>query len=249
MSALRTLVAEHPPIPNHRRGDAGSVPKGKIPVQHSSNWSGYIALPSSKTKKFTYVNANFSVPSVNCSVTSYAFSYHWVGLDGDTDGTVEQDGVGSFCVSGSPTYFAWSEMYPASPVIQFYLNPGDAVEAIAEYSGGNYFLALTDLTSTQNFDVESACASTCNRSSAEAITEGYPSSPYNGTADFGQEHYDTVVIGNGKTYGGIANPNWTDAESIAGGASGTDTQPGNLSTTTGKHAQSSAFVITWYHQN
>ncbi|HEY2576244.1 MAG TPA: G1 family glutamic endopeptidase [Streptosporangiaceae bacterium] len=173
----------------HLPGHASVSPQS-IPIEDSGNWSGYVALPESgKTKTFRYVQASYSVPSVNCSVTNYAFSYHWVGLDGWTDGTVEQDGIGSFCVSGTPTYFAWYEMFPAGVTEEFAVNPGDAISSSVTYNGsGNYTMKLTDQTTGQNFSVPTTCASTCNNNSAEVITEGYTSAPYQGTADFGEQH-------------------------------------------------------------
>src|ERR1039457_5658092 len=69
-----------------------------IKIVYNGNWSGYVATGT----KFKYVVGSYSVPSVNCSVTPSSFSYHWVGLDGASDGTVEQDGIGSFCNGSTP---------------------------------------------------------------------------------------------------------------------------------------------------
>ena len=109
-------------------------------------------------------------------------------------------------------------------------------------------MQLTDQTSGQNFDVATTCAGTCSNSSAEVITEGYTSSPYQGTADFGEEHYDTASAQSAKGLsGGLTNANWNTVESIALGATtgGIDTQPGPLYTTTG----ASAFPLTWLQEN
>jgi len=226
-----------------------------LPIQYSNNWSGYIALPKSgKTKTFRYVQANFTVPSVNCGVTPTAFNYQWVGLDGDTDGTVEQDGVGGYCVNGSPTYFAWSEMYPAGVDEQFYLNPGDAVTASVYYDSTTrqYELALTDLTSGQTFSVDESCASTCNNSSAEVITEGYPSGNYGGTSDFGSVHFDTIWVTNsGGTRGELTNTNWVTDESIAQGASNdVTTEPGALYAASSPSTPLlSAFEDNWHNED
>jgi Peptidase A4 family len=224
-------------------------PQG-IPIDYSGNWSGYVALPENgKAKSFKYVSASYSVPSVNCSVTNYAFSYHWVGLDGWTDGTVEQDGVGSFCVSGTPTYVVWYEMYPAGVSEAFSVNPGDAITSSVTYDGsGKYTLELTDQTSGQSFDKAETCASTCANSSAEVITEGYTTAPYSGTADFGEEHYDTAQVRSaGGTLGGLTSTHWSTIESIAlGGTTGDiDTEPGPLF----KATKESAFPITWYQED
>jgi hypothetical protein len=233
----------------HLAHKAGLSPQG-IPIQYSGNWSGYVATPKKGgAKSFRYVAASYEVPSVNCSVTNYAFSYHWVGLDGWTDGTVEQDGIGSFCVSGSPTYFAWYEMYPAGVTEEFAVNPGDAITSSVTFNGGtSYTMQLTDQTTGQNFNVATTCTSTCPNSSAEVITEGYTSSPYNGTADFGEEHYDTASIQSAKGLsGGLTGTNWNTTESIALGATtgGIDTEPGPLYKVTGL----SAFPLTWLQEN
>jgi hypothetical protein len=253
-AAIHGTGGLRPDIRLPRNGRAAMSPAG-LPIQYSGNWSGYIALPKSgvKTTSFRYVQADYSVPNVNCGVTPYAFSYQWVGLDGDTDGTVEQDGISGYCVSGSPTYFAWSEMFPAGVAVQFYLNPGDAINSSVFYNSSThvYTLALTDLTSGQTFSTNATCAATCNNSSAEVITEGYPSAPYNGTSDFGMEHYDNATItGNTGVRGALTNANWNTDESIATGTSGTDTAPGALYTTTAPATPAmSAFDDQWFNQN
>jgi Peptidase A4 family len=233
----------------HLSHRAAMSPQG-IPIDYSGNWSGYIALPKTgKATAFKYVAGSYEVPSVNCSVTNYAFSYHWVGLDGWTDGTVEQDGIGAFCVNGTPDYFAWYEMYPAGVTDEFSVDPGDAITSSVTYNGsGKYQMNLTDQTTGQNFSVGTSCASTCANSSAEVITEGYTSAPYNGTADFGEQHYDTATVTGSKgAVGGLTSPNWNTVESIALGASSDDpdTEPGPLYTTTNL----SAFPLTWLAQN
>lgn len=230
-------------------------PQG-IPVDYSGNWSGYIALPEAGgATSFSSVTASFTVPSVNCSVTRYAFSYHWAGLDGWTDSTVEQAGVASRCVNGSPQYFAWWEMYPFSLVQEFAVNPGDAVTADVQYAAfGLYLLSVVDHTTGKSFLVNQIGAGTRN-SSAEVITEGYTASPYNGTADFGVVHYDTAEVtdspsaSGGFTSGGLTSASWNTVESIALGATTgqPDTMPGPLATSTSPAA--SAFPVTWLREN
>ena len=228
----------------------GPHPKAaqSIPIDYSGNWSGYVTQPKSGgATGFKYVHADYSVPSVNCTTTPYAFSYHWVGLDGWTDGTVEQDGVGSFCVNGSPDYFAWYEMYPAGNTFEFSVNPGDAISSSVTYIGSaKYTLALTDQTTGQSFNTTQTCTSTCDNSSAEVITEGYTSAPYAGTADFAQEHYDTASAqATGGAKGGLTSVHWNTIESIAlgGTTGGIDTEPGPLYKATAPGE--SAFPLTW----
>jgi Peptidase A4 family len=234
-------------------GRATVSPAG-LAIQYSGNWSGYMSLPEAKkATAFRYVGAEYSVPSVNCGVTPTAFVYNWVGLDGDTDGTVEQDGVGSYCVSGTPTYFAWYEMFPAGLQIQFYLNAGDAINSSVYYNSTTrqYSLELTDQTSGQTFTTSQSCASVCNNSSAEVITEGYPSGSYGGTADFGMEHFDDITATDSAGHRGmLTDPNWNTTESIAEGASGVDAQPGALyASSVPSSPLLSAFADQWYHEN
>jgi hypothetical protein len=212
-----------------------------ISVIYSSNWSGYVATGTT----FRYVVGSYSVPSVNCSATPSTFSYHWVGLDGANDGTVEQDGIGSFCNGSTPYYFAWAWMYPSpGEITQISVNPGDAITSSVNYANGVYTLKLTDQTSGGGFSVTSK--GTYNNSSAEAITEGYPTTGYNGTSDFGAEHYDTVkVTDTASQKGALKSSNWSTDEFISQGASGVDTQPGALLS----GSSQSAFEVTWVREN
>ena len=139
------------------------------------------------------------MPSVNCSKTgsSDAFAYHWVGLDRLTNSTVEQDGVADFCVGGTPKYYSWYEIVPGPLTEEFAVNPGDAITSSVTYSAstGKYTLKLTDQSTGQGFSLLEACAATCDNSSAEVITEGYPGWLLGGHADFAEEHYDAIEAG------------------------------------------------------
>jgi hypothetical protein len=225
-----------------------------IPIENSGNWSGYVALPKTgKATAFRYVQADFSVPSVNCAVTPTAFNYQWVGFDGWTDGTVEQDGIGGYCNSGTPTYFAWYEMYPAGVQVEFNVNPGDQIGMSAYYSSSTrqYTLSLTDHTSGQTFTTNQSCASACHNSSAEVITEGYPSGIYGGVSDFSSVHFDTIWVTDSTGHRGeLTDPNWNTDEIVAVGASGTDTSPGALyAASVPASPPLSAYADTWYHEN
>src|SRR5262245_7033344 len=75
----------------------GSATKVRHALNHritnstSSNWSGYAVTGG----RYTSVSASWTEPSVSCSGTAY--SSFWVGLDGDTSGTVEQTGTDADC--------------------------------------------------------------------------------------------------------------------------------------------------------
>jgi hypothetical protein len=184
----------------------------------TDNWAGYAALPQHSSGQFRFVEATFTVPSVNCTTTPTSLSVHWVGLDGFSSGTVEQDGVESDCDGSTPTYSAWWETFPGNAIqTVFSLNAGDAVTASVFFkttSGAHhhqYNLVLTDLTSGQNFNLWEKCGATsCANNSAEIISEA-PSS--GGTilplADYGLESFVNVKVHDKSGQkGGIRSSNW-----------------------------------------
>ena len=240
----------------HRPGKPAAASAG-IPVFESGNWSGYVAVPKSgTTTTFKYIYAQYTVPSVNCSTTGSddAFAYHWIGLDGWSDSTVEQDGVADFCVDGTPEYDAWWEMYPLGFSTDFAVNAGDAIASNITYNSSTdkYALYLKDETSGQSFSVSEACpsGSTCDNSSAEDITEGYASGDWTGTADFGQEFYNSVQAENSAGVTGALNDaSWSTDESVAYGSTSDEptTEPGQLYN--GSTSSRSAFEITWERVN
>jgi hypothetical protein len=108
----------------------------------STNWSGYAVTGS----RFTRVSAQWTEPSVSCSGTAY--SSFWVGLDGDTSGTVEQTGTDADCSGSTPKYYAWYEMYPKFPVnLSGTVRPGDHLSASVTTNGnGSFTLTISDST-------------------------------------------------------------------------------------------------------
>lgn len=139
----------------------------------SFNWSGY-ADTSTKAGAFTKVSGSWSTPKiVSCSKEDQITS-EWVGLDGFTTGTVEQDGTLDWCFEGKAIYFTWYEMFPAGTVeVGKSLKPGDKISASVTRKGTSYTLALTDSTNKKNsFSIKKTCAAaTCMTESAEWIAE------------------------------------------------------------------------------
>ena len=164
-------------------------------IYKSTNWSGYAAV-AAKGVKLTAVQAAFTVPSINCaSAPSGATEAEWAGIDGVTNGSVEQEGVLATCdpTTNTPTYYAWYEMYPKpAEAYTGAINPGDEIAiSTRKYKTGNTFaLSLRDVTTGAGFSTAQACPSSvrCLADSAEVILEA----PFNGTtnaqtplADFG----------------------------------------------------------------
>lgn len=141
-------------------------------AESTFNWAGY--ADSSKTHgAFTKVSGAWTVPSVTCTAEDRITS-DWVGLDGFTSSTVEQDGTVSQCFEGRAVYYTWYEMYPANTIaVGTTVAAGDKIRASVSRSGSAYTLAVTDSTRGANsFTRHATCATTtCLDTSAEWIAE------------------------------------------------------------------------------
>jgi hypothetical protein len=225
----------------------------------SSNWSGY----ADTNDTFNSVASSWTEPTVNCANSNSgldgllslsnllggpgAASAFWVGLDGYNSTSVEQLGTDSDCDSGTPTYYAWYEMYPNPSVTlpsQYPVKPGDQMTALvsANAAGTSFTLMIKDATAGWNFSTTQT-ASGFARSSAEVIAEA-PSScsilfcsevPL---ADFGQINYSgSSVINSAGTKGSLASFN---ANEITMSDNGT-----TLATPSGLSSDGSSFSVAW----
>ncbi|HEX4059508.1 MAG TPA: G1 family glutamic endopeptidase [Streptosporangiaceae bacterium] len=167
---VRYLRHDHPTLMlAHTTRSHGS---NAVTQSGSFNWSGY-ADTSTTAQAFTKVSGAWTTPSVTCSAEDQITS-DWVGLDGATTGTVEQDGTIGWCYEGTATYFTWYEMYPAGTIeVGTTLAPGDKITASVTRAKTKYTLKLADATHTANSFTKSAtCAlATCLDESAEWIAE------------------------------------------------------------------------------
>ena len=142
-AALRHLsVGQH--ATDHAVLGHASVINGLTQVQ-STNWSGY-ADNNSAGNTYSTVTGNWTEPSVTCSGFSESLAAFWVGIDGFTSGSVEQDGTLAECSGGRAFYFTWWEMYPTNSiqVVGQSLRPGDSINASVVRSGSSYTLKVTD---------------------------------------------------------------------------------------------------------
>jgi hypothetical protein len=164
--------------------------------QTSTNWSGYAA--SSGT--YTSVSSSWVEPTVSCNTQGIvAF---WIGLDGWGSSTVEQDGTGVDCSSGSPQYFAWWETYPANSIQEYgdTVQPGDSLTSTVTDEGNDtYDMVLTDNTEGWSEDNPEQGASGASDASAEIIAEAVTSgSSVTALPDFGSIGFSGSTI-NGST--------------------------------------------------
>jgi hypothetical protein len=177
--------------PSTKLGSSVQSANGTATGVQSINWSGY-ADSETGTNTVSYASGSWVIPAVQCLPRPYenqdAFLADWVGLDGFTNGTVEQLGTATQCYEGVEYYYVWYEMFPAGTVEEGTTacindnvdcpQPGDRVTAsvsVTPAGGGNnnYVLTLTDHTRPQeSFSTTQSCAAaTCTDSSAEWIVE------------------------------------------------------------------------------
>jgi hypothetical protein len=172
---------------NHAR------PNHRISHGVSTNWSGYALTGSGP---YESVSASWTQPAVDCARTPTGWSAFWVGLDGDTTGTVEQTGTEADCSEGQPVYGAWYEMYPRYPVsYQEPVSAGDSFTASVTYVGKRKFkLTLSDTTEGWSQTVTKRLRS-ARLGSAEAIVEA-PSTSREvlPLADFGTASFSDMTV-------------------------------------------------------
>jgi hypothetical protein len=145
----------------------------------SHNWSGYAVSAADVTS----VSATFTVPEVGPPGSIEGLPPNvsaWVGIDGDTSGTVEQTGIlGSWDdKTGTATYSAWWEMFPrgASTIKKMTISAGDSITASVTYNDrGSFTLALVDNTTGESFSTTASAPAggpnLAQRNSAEFIVE------------------------------------------------------------------------------
>lgn len=147
----------------------------------STNWSGYAVqtnLNSPQSGVITDVKGTWNVPLVQSSPTGY--SAVWVGIDGYSDGTVEQIGTEQ---DSNGTPYAWFEMYPKMSyrITGFTINPGDSITAEVEYTGnGAFTLTITDNSVINNSNPEFFSTTQRNHNAQRNSAEWVVEAPYSG---------------------------------------------------------------------
>lgn len=242
-AAQAALVArqalEHLSVGQHAADHRVSRPslrvKGLSQVQ-STNWSGYADTGSG----FSTVTGSWTEPGVSCTSTTSLAAF-WVGLDGYSSSSVEQDGTLIECYRGAAYYYTWWEMYPtnAIQVVGSTLHAGDSITASVVRSGTSYTLKVTDSSRpADSFSTTQTCSS-CANSSAEWIAEApsgssgvYPLSDFRSWTESG------ATVKAGSTSGVISS--FTDDELTMINSSGaTKALPGAL------NSSGNGFGVTW----
>jgi hypothetical protein len=187
------------------KGKKGS----KVKQTTSGNWAGYAAATSSDYK-VTEAYTVFFVPSISCGSVEPTLSDQWVGIDGFSSSTVEQEGVSEYCTSdgGTPTYQAWFEFFPEDPVYVINVHAGDEIEAYSQFSYATdvFTLVLNDLSANTGFytfgNPEGGTAT-----SAECISENLAGEGTYDLADYGTETFYSCQATINGYFGGIGGLN------------------------------------------
>jgi hypothetical protein len=207
----------------------------------STNWSGYADTGSG----FSKATGSWTEPSVSCSGRSTSYAAFWVGIDGYSSSSVEQDGTIIECDRGHAYQYSWWEMYPTNDiqVVGSSVAAGDSISASVVRSGTTYTLAVTDSTHPANsFSTNQSC-SDCANSSAEWIAEAPSgSSGILPLADFGTWTESGATVTEGSTSGVISS--FTDDEITMVDSSGlVKAQPSAL------NGSGNGFTVTWERSN
>jgi hypothetical protein len=208
--AAASTATAHPPSP----------PGGPLTTWWASGYEALAKPGPGNAASFTHIQANFTVPRVNCQVTPSADAQFRVGIG---QGSIERVGVSATCNPGArPGYFAWYQLVsesipPASgsslnPIPMFGVTPGDRMLASVDAHGDVYKLSMTDLTTGQSSTVTKTYDAG-NNTTAQ-VTAGPPGPtpvppPWITPADFGAVRYSQInIVDNHGTPGGFVNPAW-----------------------------------------
>jgi len=235
------------PISSPSRHHRAAVPRLRNANGTSGNWAGYAAadtLAAPMSGAVSDVKGTWTVPSVSATDSDNTYSSIWVGIDGYSDGTVEQAGTEQDVTPDGAVYYAGFEMYPkfGYRIVSFPVEPGDVIFAEVHYRGNNRFdLSIRNMTRNVSFNTTQR--SKAKRQSAEWIVEA----PYSrGTlplADFGTvklTDYSATLLGH---TGSISDSFWqNDTITMAERDGPVKAEPSPLS------PGGASFSVTWQHE-
>ena len=158
--------------------------------QASNNWAGYLiynappdqssqpdqsgqSAPASYTRLVVSdVQAQWVITPVTCG-QERTYSAMWVGIDGVSEGNVEQAGSSGECANGQPRYYAWFEMYPDPPQILpfFPVHVGDTISVDVQYHDPALFTVVLQNLTTKHTIKLSRTNPQALRESAEWVIE------------------------------------------------------------------------------
>ena len=205
----------------------------------STNWAGY-ADDSTGGHTYSKITGNWTEPSASCTSTESLAAF-WIGIDGYTSSSVEQDGTLIECYRSAAYYYTWWEMYPSNAiqVVGSSVSPGDAISTSVTKSGSSYKLTVTDSTHPANsFSTTQSCSS-CAANSAEWIAEAPSgSSGVEPLTNFHSWTASAATVTSGSTSGVISS--FPDDElTMINNSGAVKAQPGAL------NGSGNGFTVTW----
>jgi hypothetical protein len=221
-TAIEKISVGHQPQGKKVTSKPGSI-KGLTQVQ-STNWAGYADTGSS----FSKVSSSWTEPSATCTSGAEQLAAFWVGIDGYSSDSVEQDGTIIECYQGRAYQYSWWEMYPTNAIQVVGSSVADSISSVVTRSGTTYTLTVTDSTHTANSFTKTETCSNCANSSAEWIAEA----PSSGSSIYPLAHFSTWTassdsVTEGSTSGTISS--FTDDElTMIDSSKNVKAQPGSL---------------------
>jgi hypothetical protein len=230
----------------HRAGTADSITD-----YTSNNWDGYFATAASHGTDFTAISATWTQAAVTCSGSAEEWAGFWVGMDGWWNDVVEQGGSEARCISDSPVYNVWWEMYPFNDIqTGFAIKAGDSIHASVTYvaSSKMFDIVVKDVTSGKTLTEDTPCQSDqdgCPRSSADIISEDITNSSGGlfPLPDYGTETYTSASVTNTSGHtGSLSDSAWQlgDVTEVSGGVT--------KQTTSALNPAGTSFSTTWKHE-
>lgn len=217
----------------------------------STNWAGYVSTSvGADVASVLAAYGEWTVPTLSSVGVTDAHTYSslWVGLDGWSNGVVEQIGTDHELISGVQVNFVWFEFYPAQPyeIHGFPCAPGDVMGASVRALAGRVFdLVILNFTTMQYYRVPYAftVSRAALRTSAEWICEAPWLDGVLPLANFGTVEFQncSAEIGGGGA-GSINDDRWINTDITM------ETQDDIVKCATGALTDSGhAFTCTWLH--
>jgi hypothetical protein len=223
---------------NHATGTVRPAISGLNQVQ-STNWSGY-ADDNTAGNTYSAVSASWTEPTGTCS-SGTSLAAFWVGIDGYTSDSVEQDGTLIECSGRTAFYYTWWEMYPtnAIQVVGTTLRPGDSITASVTRSGSTYTLKVTDSSRSADSFTKTETCSGCANSSAEWIAEAPSGSGgVEPLTNFGTWTASSAAV-TANTGSGVISSFSDDELTMVDSSGNVKAQPGAL------NGSGNGFSVTW----
>ncbi|MCX6989535.1 MAG: G1 family endopeptidase [Chlamydiae bacterium] len=216
----------------------------------SQNWSGYAGATNILNPTHgavTAVTGAWVIPVVQRS-SNQTYSASWIGIDGLSNGSVEQIGTAHNWINGSQQNYVWFEMYPKSAYVinGFPVANGDIISAWINYLGNGVFqMTIENVTRKVYFTVPTSYTTnhSAQRSSAEWIMEA-PSSVSGilPLANFSKEIFTNCQAIIGGVTAPIVNNHWQCVELLM------DTSTRAIKALPSTISGGNAFNVTWEHQ-